>query len=202
MKNQIIRLDEENRKVFGFNDEQLIFSSKGHKTFESLESAAVKPGLLETLKTIDIDAVKAIEYNESEEGFTIIHDKKGKNKKEGVGIKNSELREGLVKELASLKGFNPAVVEEKKIKPLLFNLFWIVLVGGFTVIARGMAIDAQNGEHYVATGRKRGIAQLITDTIESIGPLWVTIIGVVCLLYTIYNAYKRYNNPSQEIKYS
>lgn len=202
MKNQIIRLDEQNRKVFGFNDNQLIFSSKGHNTFESLESAAVKPGLLETLKTIDVEAVRGIEYIESEEGLTIIYDKKGKRKKEGIGINNSNVREGLVKELALLKGFNPTILEENKVKPLLLNLFWVVLIGGFTVIARGMAIDAQNGEHYIATGRRRGIAQLVTDTIESIGPLWVTIIGVVCLLYAMFNAYKRYNNPSQEIKYS
>lgn len=202
MKNQIIPLQEKNRKVFGFSDEQIIFSSKGHKTFETLEHATVKAGMLETVTAIPVDTLKAIEYNETEEGFIIRYDKKGKIKKAAVNINNSELREKLVKGLASLKGFEKSIVEEKKTTPLLFNLFWVILIGGFTWIARGMAIDAENGEHFVATGRRSGIGQLVTNTIESIGPLWVTVIGIVCLSYTIFNTYKRYNNPANEIKYT
>ena len=51
----------------------------------------------------------------------------------------------------------------------------------FTWVFRGMAIDAQNGEHYVATGRRRGSAQLFANAVEAIGPMGITIIGIVGL---------------------
>lgn len=35
MKNQIIKLNEKDHKVFGFSDGQLIVSTKGHSTFSS-----------------------------------------------------------------------------------------------------------------------------------------------------------------------
>jgi len=202
MKNQIIRLDEKNRKVFGFNDEQLIFSSKGHSTFDSLLAAAEKPGMLETLKTVSFNDVRGVEYNESDEGFIIKYDKKGKIKKIGVGIKDANLRQNVVREIAAVKGFNESVVAESTTTPLLLNGFLVLVSAAATYIFRGMAVDAQNGEHYVATGRRSGIAQLFANLVESLGPLWVTVIGVLFTLYMIYKAYKRFTNPASEIKYS
>lgn len=202
MKNQIIRLNEKDKKVFGYSDTQLIFSSKGHKTFESLESAAIKPGMLETLKVINMESVKGIEYNESEEGFTVIYDKKGKNKKVGIGINDKSLRQNVVEEMASINGFTQSIEEESKNKYLLYNLFLVAITAVCTYVFRGMAIDAQHGEHYVATGRRRGLAQLLGNTVESIGPLWVTLIGLVILLYFCYKAYTRYSNPAREFKYN
>lgn len=202
MKNQIIVLDEKNRKVFGFTDDQIIISSKGHKSFDTLLASTAKPGMLETVKTIEMADVRSIQYNEKETGFTIAYDRKGKLKKDSPTVNDEELRHAVVLELAALKGYSESIIEEPKVKPLLINLFWVLLIAFFTWVARGMALDAQNGEHYVATGRKRGLAQLVGDTIEAIGPLGVTLIGVGAFLYMMYRSYDRYTNPAQEVKYN
>jgi len=65
-----------------------------------------------------------------------------------------------------------------------------------------MAVDAQNGEHHVATGRRRGSSQLFINAIEAIGPTWVALIGLIGLLAMAYVTYRRFSNPASEISYS
>jgi len=202
MKNQIIPLEEKNRKVFGFSDDKIILSSKRHDTFESLEKSSIKSGLMETVKSIPMADVKGLEYNEKESGFTIKYDKKGKIKSEDVSIEVVGHRDFILTEMASIKGFEKNIEEESKTSPLLLNLLGVVLISVFTYVGRGMAVDAQHGEHYVATGRRSGIAQLLVNAIEGIGPLGVTLIGVAALAYMIYRTYDRYSNPAKEIKFS
>lgn len=201
MKNQIIPLGEENRKVFGFSDEQIIFSSKKHKTFESLLAATGKSGMLETVKIIPVAAVKEIIFNEKEENFTIKYNQNGKIKKDAVQLKNTDLRTAVVDELASLKDFSKSVVEESRTKPLLLNLLGVICIPIFTWIFRGMAVDAQNGEEYVATGRRSGLKNLLASAVEAIGPTGVLIIGLLGLAYMVYRTYNRYNKPASEVKY-
>jgi len=201
MKNQIIRLKEKNRKVLGFSDEQIIFSSKGHSSFDSLLSSTKKSGLLESVQTIPVNSVKEIFINEKEEFFTIKYNKGGKLKKDRVLLNDLNLRESVVAEIASMNQLSKTVVDESKTKPLLFNVLGILAIPLFTWIARGMAIDAQNGESYEATGRRSGMKNLVANVIESIGPTGITIIGVLGLLYMIYVTYNRYQNPATETKF-
>ena len=201
MKNQIIQLGEENRKVFGFSEDQIIFSSKKHSSFDTLLSATEKSGLLESTSTIPVKSISEITFNEKDESFTIKYDKSGKTKKDVVLLKNVSSRESVVEEIASLKGFSKNIVDESKTKPLLLNLLVVLAIPIFTWVFRGMAVDAQNGEHYVATGRRSGSAQLFANAIEAIGPLGITIIGALGLAYMVYRTYKRYQNPASEVKY-
>ncbi len=202
MKNQILPLGEETFKVMGFSDEQIIFSSKRHDTFEALLASSQKPGLLESLKTIPVNAIQEISYNEKDGSFTIKYSIYGKNKKDTVVLSDKGLRESVVAEIATFRKLNKAVSEESKTRPLILNLLGGALIIVFTIGFRWMAINAQHGEHYVATGRKRGIGQLLANTVEAIGPTWITIIGVLGLALMVYITYKRYNNPASEIKYS
>jgi hypothetical protein len=65
-----------------------------------------------------------------------------------------------------------------------------------------MAIDAQNGEEYVATGRRSGLKNLLASAVEAIGPTGVVAIGAVGMLYMLYKTYNRYNNPASDVKYT
>jgi hypothetical protein len=201
MKNQIIQLGEENRKVFGFSDEQIVFSSKAHTTFESLQSATEKSGMLESVTTIPIETIKEIYFNEKDNTFTIKYDKADKIKKDIVVLKDINLRESIINELASLVGLAKNSVEESKTGPLIANLLGIIGIFIFTWFFRIQAINAQNGEHYIATGRGSGKTQLFADTIEAIGPMWITVLGVLGIIYMIYRTNKRYKNPALIIKY-
>jgi len=202
MKNHIIPLDEEIFKVFGFSEEQIIFSSKEHHTFESLLSATAKQGMLESMRTIPVKSLQEIVFNEKDKTFTLKYDNKGKTKKQTVVLKNNDLRESVVVEIAALKQLNKTVIEESKTKPLLLNLLGVIIIPSFTWVFRGMAIDAENGQHYVASGRRSGANQLLANVVEAIGSTGITIIGLLGLILMIYITYKRYNNPASVVKYS
>jgi len=201
MKNQIIALDEKNRKVFGFSDEQIIISSKNHDSFESLQASAEKSGMLESVVVVPMSSVKEVFYNEKKDTFTLKYEKKGKVKKTEISLDDSDARVPLVDEIASLKQFNKSVTEESKTKPLLMNLLGVGLISLLTFGFRSVAVDAQNGEHYVATGRRSGIKQLVANAAEALGPTGVTALGAIALLIMLYVTYNRYVNPASEVKY-
>ncbi len=198
-KNQIIPLGEENLKTFGFTDEQIIISSKKHSTFDSLMNSVQKSGMFETIKTIPVKSIEEICYNENDSRFTIRHEKNGKSNVELILLANVYLRESLVSQIAELKNYKKEVVSESKTKPLILNLIGVIAIPIATWISRSMAIDAQNGEHYVASGRNSGLKQLLASVIEAIGPTGITIIGVIALIYMIYVTHRRYNNPASEV---
>jgi hypothetical protein len=203
MIEQIISLGEENRKVMGFSAEQIIISSKSHESFGSLRAAVQKSGLLESVKTIQIDSITKIEYNEKSETLITIHfEQNGKSKKDSIGLADQLYREPLAVELANLRGFQRSVSEESKTKALLMNLLGVGLIAVLTVGFRSLALDAQRGEVYEASGRRSGIKQLVVDTVTAIGPTGITIIGLLGFSYMIYVTYRRYNKPAAVITFS
>ena len=199
MKHQIIPLGEEKRKVFGFTEEQIIISTKGHKTFDALLESTTKSGILETVKTIPLKSIKELNFNEKGKTFSIKYEKEGKDKKDSIQLDDKSIRESLVSEIAEIKNFSKSVSLESKIKPLLLNVIGLVLIPMFTYFFREMALDAQNGEHYVAYGRRSGLKQLLGNAVEALGPTKVTVIGALGLVYMLYITYKRYNNPASEL---
>lgn len=202
MNNRIIKLEEKNRKVFGFSDEQIIISSKGHSTFDSLAASAEKSGMLESVKVIPIRSLTEIMYNEKEDALKIKFEQGGKNKKESLTLDDPSMRNAIVNTIGEQLGLNKSVEEESKTQPLLLNLLFVVLIPIFTWVARNLAIDAQNGIEYEATGRRSGLKQLFANAVEFIGPTGVVIIGVLGLAFMGYKTYQRYNNPASEVKYS
>lgn len=202
MKNQLIPIDEKNTKSFGFSDDQLIFSSKNHDTFESLQAAVEKSGMLESVESIPMSSVKEVFYNEKSDTFIVRYDKKGKLKKKETNLADTTMRESVVAEIASLKQLSKSVTEESKTKPLIYNLLGMALISVLTFGFRAVALDAQNGEHYEATGRRSGIKQLVANAAEALGPTGVTVLGLLALLGMAYVTYRRYTNPASEIKYS
>ena len=201
MKNQLFALEEENRKVFGFTEEKIISSSKRHKTFDALIGATKKSGMLETVQTIHVVSVKKLDFNEKDESFTIHYLEGSKSKKDHVKLAEISLREPVVAALADLKNFKKEVKEESKTKPLLLNLLGVVAIPLFTWVMRDMAIDAQHGIEYEASGRRSGLKNLLADFVEMIGPMGVTAIGVLGLAYMVYVTYNRYQNPAAEVVY-
>jgi hypothetical protein len=201
MKQTLIALDEKNQKTFGYDEQQIIISSKSHDTFESLQNAAVKSGLLESVTTIPVSDVTGLSFNEKESNFKIAYLKNGKAKSETILLSNNASRPSVVAELGNLKGFGKVVVEESKTKPLLMNVLGALFAGVVTYGLRYIAIDAQNGIEYEATGRRSGIKNLISSAASALGPTGVAVLGIAVVAYIIYTAYKRYNNPASVINY-
>lgn len=202
MENQIIKLDEKNRKVLGYNDKQIIFSSKNHKSFDTLLDAAKKSGMLETVMVIPTDMITAVEYNDRSSVLTLRYLKDGKDKKNDVGLSDKAQRDAIAEGIADMRQLQKTVATEVKTKPLIMNALGLLAILFFTWVFRGMALDAEQGEHFVATGRRSGIKQLFANAVEAIGPTGVLIIGILGFLLMVYATYNRYNNPASEIRYS
>ncbi len=203
MKNRIIRLGGKDLKVFGFNDEQIVFSSKKHESMETLLESTAKSSMLETVKAIPFSSITQLDYNEKDdEAFTIRFLKNGKQKKQHVQLPNIEMISAVASAVAEVKGFNKDVTQESKTKPLLLNLLGVVAMPLFTWVFYDIAVDAQQGGHYeVSSGRRRGTNQLLVNVVEAIGPTGILMIGTIALLIMLYVTYRRYNNPASEVLY-
>ncbi len=201
MKNQVFPIRENTHKVFGFYDSEIILSSKNHKTFDELLSAADKPGALQTVTIIPMDDVHALFYNTEEDTFTIHFDKNGKNKKQKIELKDKENREEIIEEIAALNGFDKTETVESKGKPLFFNLLAIACIGGLTWYARMMATGPTDSD--IETTWRRSVLKLraIARIGHWLGPTGVTVIGGVILLALIAMTYTRFKNPALDITY-
>ncbi len=202
MKNQIVPLTEGKYKVFGVSDDAIIFSTKNHNNFESLQEATEKSGLLESVFIILLYTVTGIRYNEENKGFDIVYDEAGDEKTLSVVPQDASERNSIAEALAGIKGFEPEQSEESKTKPLLLNLLYIAITVYVTWVGRQIAIDAEHGQHFVATGRKSGIKNLLAGIAEKLGPNGVIMAGVIVALFLIFLAYQRFNKPATEVKYS
>ena len=202
MKNQVLRLEKEQQwKSFGYDNLNIVLSSKRHDSFESLLAASGKSGLLESVYVIPISSIKRLKYNEKDSTFAIQFLKGEKVKNHTVLLENSALREPVVDELASIKGLKKEVTVESRNKALAWNLIPLLLVplvtSGFWLVAK----DAQNGKEYHATGRNAGMKQLIANLVESIGPTGVVVIGIIVFLIVVYFVYKRFTQPANIVIY-
>lgn len=198
---QIIALSEKDPKVMGFNQATIFMSSKSHKSFDDLVAASEKSGFFESTKTISIADITSLKYNEANNNIHITHVTGGKEKKVSLPLADENIKAGLVKELAEMRGLKESITEESKLKPLLWNLLWLAITLFVTVISRNLALEAEQGEHYVATGRRSGLTQLFVNLVESLGPTIVTIIGLLVFTYFLYTAYSRYKTPAKEVIY-
>lgn len=179
MKNQIIKLADKKYKVVAFSDNDVIFSSKSHSSFESLEASLNNSGLMETIESISIETITELKYNEAQKDFKITYtNEKGKIKKKALFVKNKEQRDVLVSEIAALKSLQQSTSQESRVKPLFAGILIITFIGYLTYWFRNVAINAQNGGHEVVTTRKgRFLGQLFVNGAEAIGPTGVLILG-------------------------
>ncbi|MCB0649586.1 MAG: hypothetical protein KDC49_23115 [Saprospiraceae bacterium] len=201
MKNQIIQLEEKGWQVFAFTDEKIILSTRAHTNMVTLTQSSIESGRMEKVLNIPLSSLNAVEFNEKDNTIKIAFSEDGAIKKETLTLNTPSQRNAIAEELSSIRGLKEEVVEESKIKPLLFNLVGIGLIIFLTWVFRGMALDALNGEHYEASGRRAGKKQLIATIVESLGPNGVLVVGVLALAIMIYITYRRFSNPAAEYKY-
>ena len=198
MKDQIIALGEKNQKSLLITNDQVIISSKSHPSVTSLLDATQKKGFLESITVIPVQAIQSISFHENDQNFKIHYVVDGKEKSETIVLDNGSSRLDVVKELSGLRGFSENEEKESKWQPLLLNLLGVVAIPVFTWVFRGMALEAEQGIHYEASGRRSGIKQLLANVVEALGPFWVTVIGVLATLYMVYVTYKRYQQPASK----
>lgn len=199
MKNRIYKIDDSFSEVFGYTEKEIIISSKKHSSFESLLSSSKKSRVFERVKIIRLRSLKEIVYNEKGEFITFTYIYKNKIVDEDILLKNISSRVDIASDISKFSGFKRMVTNENRIMPLLKNIFYILLTVLFSFLFYFLADNASNGNHYVASGRRAGFKQLITDLVEFIGPNGVVIIGFLSLSFIVSRSYKRFSHPSLKI---
>ena len=158
--------------------------------------------MMESIKVIDTQSISGISYNEKDGRIFVNYtNDKGKEKKESFELSDEEYVVPYAEALAELRGFSRSVSSESKTMPLLYNLGGIALTAFLTWAAYGIAVDAQNGVEYQASGRRSGIKALLGKLAEVLGPIGVIILGSVIGLVLAYLAYKRFSNPSAVVEF-
>lgn len=202
MKNTIVLLEDKSLKSVAFTDDLLIVSSKEHKSMDSLLASVEKSKLLETVKKIPLIDIISLARNEASEVLTVHYHANEKSKSLDLSIEDDGELVRFMEDLAAQRGLSKSITEEQKNKPLLTNIGIILLVIFFTWLLREMAIDADNGEVYEATGRRSGMKNLIAKIAAMLGPIGVLGLGAAVVAFLGFKTYKRFNSPAAEITYS
>jgi|GEM_PF-1764397 len=203
MKNQVIKTPTKGKEYFGFNDTDIVVSSKKHKSIDSLMGAIAKKGMLESIVHIPVNDISGIVYNQKNELINIKYNKGSKSKNFKITFDDAETRNAVASSLSEMKNLSKSETPESKIKPLLLNLLFAAIALLITVALTGTAYDAANGvEIEEFTGRRSGIKNLLVSISSALGPYGVGAIGGAITLFMLYRTFKRWQNPAMDIAYS
>ena len=192
MKNQIIRLDSLD-KVMAFNDDQIIMSRNEHDSMESLQGDAKR-------KVFPMSSVEELFYINPNGYFFIEHNANGKTKREPVLLKDTTIMVPLLESIAEVKNFSKGERTQSGKNGVIINGIVTLVVAFIFWSLYGNAVEAQNGGHTEAFGRRKGLKQILIDITETVGPTGVLVVGAVVILYFVYKIVKS-AKPSTGVSY-
>lgn len=196
MKNTVYKLEQKNPQTLGFNDDLLITSSKDHSSFDKLQDAVVKSGLLETVKTYELKSITKIQCIEGENEITIYYTDNGKEKDMSFTFENINAVRWVADAIASQQELRKEESHESPNGPLIWNLGKIVLVIGISYMAIAGAAEQVEGVDREFNGRRSGLMRLAYSALGFMGPYITALIALLIVGYFVYAAYKRYKNPA------
>jgi len=200
MKNQVIKTPTRGKEYFGYTDNDIIVSSKQHNDINSLIAAVSNKGMLETITHIPIADVRSLQYNENNGLLKIKHQKGSKEKTFRLSFMQIPTRDIVANEIGEIKGLTRSLTTEGKMKPLLISLGITVAVVFFSVVLTGIAYEASvGGEAPEFSGRRSGIATIMTSIATAIGPIGMGIIGLLASGFSGWLALKRWQNPANDV---
>lgn len=203
MKNQIIYLEEEKLKVFGFDENLILASSKRHENFDSLLASAEKKGLLENFQKLEMSSVTGLEYSEEGNALSFGYkNEKGKNKSTTFTFSIPGTREKIADFVSDMKGFKKEEVQESKNKPLLLNILGLIATIVGTGLFAWIANESAAGVAYNSSGRRGARNEAFYDMLGQIPSEIIIGAGILAFGWLAYKTRERYLNPRTETKYS
>jgi len=203
LKNQIIYLEEQNLKVFGFDENLILASSQRHDDFNGLLASAEKKGMLENFQKIEMASVTALDFSEDGEVLSIEYtNPKGKKKTTGFNFSIPDTNEKVANAISEIKGFKKSEVAESTTMPLLWNVLGLVATVVGTVGFVWMANESAAGVVYESSGRRGARNEAVYDMLGNIPSELIILIGVGTFGWLAYKTYQRYQNPQTETHFS
>lgn len=200
MENQIITIESTFYKSLAIKGDELWLSANKEADFGTFENGINKTGLMKAAYAYPLSSITEISFNEATESIKLRYeDENGKLKKLNLKFEDKDFSNQFGDYLGEKLGMTRSQEQERQWKPLLMNLFYLIVAIGGTY-ATAMIDDTEElTDGGSRKSRSRGaILKLIVDTVGQTG---VIIIGSLISLYLIYRLYTRFKNPANEVVY-
>ncbi len=198
MENKIFKVKAGVSRSIVLREDEIWLSEKSIGNIEKFEKAVNKTGLLKTAYKIPLSSVFHVSYNEASEKAEVEYiNEKGKKKFVEINFNDKALSNQFGEYLGEKLGFEKTSTQENRLIPLLLNSFYLVITVFLTVYFGthdSSALDSGSRKGSTV----RAIMKLIVDTVGHTG---VFIIGGLISILVVYNLYKRFKNPSNEVSY-
>lgn len=200
MENQIFVIENTFWKVLAIKGGELWLSQNKVSNFEKFEKDIQKTGLMKSAYSYPLSSISEISFNEASESVKLKYqDEKGKQKKLNIGFGDNDLSNQFGQFLGDKLGMKKSQKQEGQLKPLLLNIMYLILSIGGTIFLATM--DDTNELTDGATRKSRNKGAFLKLIVDAIGQTGVIIIGTLISIYLIYQLYKRFKNPANEVVY-
>lgn len=200
MENQVFSVDHDTWKRAMLANNTLYLTSKKPQDFEEFKRIINDPILKENAGGVPLEDVFHIKrYTDDEHVFFKFNNSAGKEIEESVDFGSTETASAVADIMGSKANLSKSEKSEGKIMPLLWNIFYVLLAGGFTFLF-GVLWDGDD----VSSGgsrKSRGGKAILRLAYEYIGQTGILVIGCLITLYTIYGLIKGLRNPKSIVTY-
>jgi len=203
MENQIFKVTAGMGRSLMLKEHEIWIHGDNVKKIEKFEKAINKTGSF--LRTgaykISYTSVREISYNESSE-FIKLHyiNDKGKEKKLKIDFSDTKLSNRFGKYLGKKLEMRKIITQEDQMKPLFLNVLYVLMAIAATYLLS--TVDATTEISDSGSRKTRNKAALLKLVVDTIGQTGVLIIGGLTTLFFIYQLYKRFKNPSNEVVFT
>lgn len=191
MINHVLHLDNQFTKSIGFDSGNLYLSSLQFDSIEGLRNKCNESSKRSDIK-IALNDIQKITLNDQSENITL-HFKTREGKSKNYHLTNFPigLKETFCSELAKAAGI--VNHELRKNKTVDFSIHYLRIAG----IVIGTSVIA-----YFSTTPRTGRRSQMYRLAQDLGPIGVSCIGGIFLLFILYLMYKQMKNPANENIYS
>lgn len=183
-------------------EENLLLSSKPHKTYDTFPKNKKEKGLIESLEIVRLDSVTQLYFNEKSLELVLLYtNKKEKSKKLVLEFEKDSARVKLVNGISAIKNFSKSTSVENKFKPLFFGLGYVSIACGITWTLFTMAQDIEKGIPFVASGRRAAMRELLHELAGALGVYGVLFMGGIALVALLNRIISRFLKPANDIVY-
>ncbi len=198
MENQIIAIESTFYKSLAIKGDELWLSTNKESDFGTFENGINKTGIMKAAYAYPLSSITEVSFNEATESVKLRYeDEKGKLKKLNIKFEDKDFSNEFGAYLGEKLGMTRSQEQERQWKPLLTNLFYLIVAIGGTYAIAMVEDTAELTEGSSRKSQSRGaILKLIVDTVGQTG---VIIIGSLISLFIIYRLYTRFQNPANEV---
>ena len=199
MENHVYDISGAHCKAFLLTNEEIWLSIHKQSNIEKFEKSASSTGTWRTGYKIQLQSIYEIEFNDKSESvkFRYVAEK---DKKLDIAFENKQEANAIVEYIATKLGLHKSTREENKLKPLLTNGFFLVIV----VLGTISISNKHDSSEITSSGssRNRLGARIIGWLYDTIGPTGILIAGIVISLYILFRIYKRFTQPGTVVIYT